>query len=255
MASDADRALGQVRSAGFAAVELAPLPPGLTPERLAQCLGRHDLSVVSIHGDLPTAANIDQWVRITRECRCSKIIWHGWPREPRFDSIPGVRDLISACNEAGAIARDHGLRLGMHNHWWEFEPLEGEQPIRLIHELLAPEIFWQLDVYWAQTGGADPAAVIVEMMPRIGSLHFKDGPATLGAPMTAVGQGKVDIPRILQALTRPVDWIIELDECDTEPLIAAQTSRTYLESFKQSATAPRTPPGDPSPLSGDHSPA
>ena len=100
LASDADQALRSVKSAGFAAVEIAPLPPGLTPERLAGCLSRHDLTVVSIHGDLPTAANIDLWKQITRECQCSKIIWHGWPRDPRFDSLVGIRDVIAGCNDA-----------------------------------------------------------------------------------------------------------------------------------------------------------
>ena len=40
MATDADRALERVRAAGFSAVEIAPLPPGLTPERLAESLVR-----------------------------------------------------------------------------------------------------------------------------------------------------------------------------------------------------------------------
>ena len=171
LASDADGALGRVRAAGFSAVELAPLPPGLSPARLAGLLARHGLAVVSVHGDLPTPANIGPWAELAGACRCSKVIWHGWPRDPRFDSLAGVRGLISACNEAGAVARDHGLRLGMHNHWWEFEPVEGERPIRLLHESLDPDIFWQLDVYWARTAGADPAAVVAEMAPRIGSLH------------------------------------------------------------------------------------
>ena len=61
MASDADEALRRVKAAGFSAVEVAPLPPGLTPGRLAECLARHGLAVVSIHGDLPTPANIGLW--------------------------------------------------------------------------------------------------------------------------------------------------------------------------------------------------
>jgi sugar phosphate isomerase/epimerase len=230
MASNADEALRRVKAAGFAAVELAPLPQGLTPERLAESLTRHDLSVVSIHADLPTPANLEQLTRLARLCRCPRVIWHGWPRDPRFDSLAGVRDLISACNEAGAIVRDHGLRFGMHNHWWEFEPVEGERPIRLLQESLHPDIFWQLDVYWAQTGGADPAGVLSELVARIGSLHWKDGPAVHGEPMTALGRGMVDVPRILRALAHPVDWVIELDECATDPLDAAQESRVYLES-------------------------
>jgi sugar phosphate isomerase/epimerase len=221
-----------VRAAGFSAVEVAPLPPGLTPEGLAECLTRLGLAVVSIHGDLPTPSNIDQWAGITNACRCSKMIWHGWPRDPRFDTLAGLRDLIAACNAAGAIARDGGLEFGMHNHWWEFEPVEGERPIRLLHESLDPDIFWQLDVYWARTGGADPAAVLAELGPRIRSMHLKDGPAVHGEPMTALGRGVVDIPRILRALPRPVDRVIELDECSTDPLEAARESLVYLESLR-----------------------
>jgi sugar phosphate isomerase/epimerase len=234
MASDADEALRRVKEAGFLAVELAPLPPGLTAERLAESLDRHDLGVVSVHGDLPTPANIDLWTRIARECRCTKIIWHGWPRDSRFDSLPGVRHLASECNQASAIARDHGLDFGMHNHWWEFEPVEGERPIRLFHESLHPEIFWQLDVYWAKTGGVDPADALTELMPRIGSLHLKDGPAVHGEPMTVLGRGIVDIPRILRSLDHPVDWVIELDECAGDPLEAARESLAYLESWRNS---------------------
>jgi len=232
MVSDPDRALRRVKEAGFSAVELAPLPPGLTPERLAEYLLRHDLAVVSIHGDLPTPSNIGARARIARECRCTKIVWHGWPRDPRFDSLSGVRDLIAACNEAGSVARDHGLQFGMHNHWWEFEPVEGERPIRLLHGSLRSDIAWQLDVYWAQVGGADPAAVLAELMPRIGSLHLKDGPLVHGEPMTALGRGAIDIPGILRALTTPVDWVIELDEYAGDALDAARESLAYLESLR-----------------------
>jgi sugar phosphate isomerase/epimerase len=232
LAADADGALGRVKAAGFLAVELAPLPPALTSERLAESLARHGLSVVSIHGELPTVANLGAWERIARACQCSKIIAHGWPRDPRFDSLAGVCDLISACNAAGALARDRGLELGLHNHWWEFEPVEGERPIRLFHERLDPDIFWQLDVYWARTAGADPVVLLAELSSRIRSLHLKDGPAVHGEPMTALGRGVVDIPWILRTLTSPTDWIIELDECATDPLDAARESLAYLESFR-----------------------
>jgi hypothetical protein len=49
--------------------------------------------------------------------------------------------------------------------------------------------------------------------------------------MTALGQGKVDVPRILRAITRPVDWVVELDECATDPLEAARQGRAYLETL------------------------
>lgn len=230
-AADPDRALDRVKDAGFAAVELAPLPPGLMAARLAESLARRGLAVVSIHGDLPTPESVDRWADLARECRCRKVVWHGWPRDPRFDSLAGVRDLIAGCNAAAPLACDHGLTFGLHNHWWEFEPLAGERPIRLLHEGLHPDVFWQLDVYWAQTAGADPATVMTELGQRVRSIHWKDGPCVHGEPMTALGQGKVDVPRVLRSLTHPVDWVIELDECATDPLEAARQSRVYLEAL------------------------
>jgi sugar phosphate isomerase/epimerase len=231
-AADADRTLAEVKAAGFSAVELAPLLEGLTPARLAELLARHELAVTSIHGDLPTPETINGWADLALlVCGCSKVIWHGWPRDPRFDSLAGVRDLIAACNAAAALARDHGLEFGMHNHWWEFEPLEGDWPIRLLNEELHPDVFWQLDVYWAQTAGVDPAAVVAELGPRVRSIHWKDGPCVRGQPMTTLGQGRVDVPHILRALTHPADRVIELDECATDPLLAARQSRVYLESL------------------------
>jgi sugar phosphate isomerase/epimerase len=231
LAADADRALAAVRAAGFTAVELAPLPPGLTPAALADALARHGLGVTSVHGDLPTTDTVGGWVDLTRACRCSKVIWHGWPRHPQFDSPAGLRELIADCNTAAALCRDHGLTFGLHNHWWEFEPINGERPIRTLHEHLHPDVFWQLDVYWAQTAGADPAAVVAELGPRLQSIHWKDGPCVHGQPMLALGEGRVDVPRILRALTHPVDWVIELDECATDPLAAARRSRVFLESL------------------------
>lgn len=231
IAADLDGALARAAAAGFSAVELAPLPPGVSPERLADALARHDLTVVSAHGDLPTAETIGRRAGLARLFRCPKVVWHGWPRDPRFDSAAGLRDLTAACNASAALARDHGLALGLHNHWWEFERLQGDRPIRLLHERLHPDVFWQLDVYWAQTAGADPAAVVEELGPRLRSVHWKDGPCVRGEPMTALGEGAVDVPRVRRALTHPADWVLELDECATDPLEAARRGRVYLESL------------------------
>jgi len=86
-------------------------------------------------------------------------------------------------------------------------------------------------VYWAQTAGVDPAAVLAELGQRVRSVHWKDGPCVRGEPMTALGRGKVDVRRIQRALTHPADRVVELDECATDPLEAARESRGYLESL------------------------
>jgi hypothetical protein len=48
--------------------------------------------------------------------------------------------------------------------------------------------------------------------------------------MTALGRGKVDVRGILKSIGGSMDWIVELDECATDPLEAARQGRLYLES-------------------------
>jgi sugar phosphate isomerase/epimerase len=78
--------------------------------------------------------------------------------------------------------------------------------------------------------------VLSELDRRIGSIHWKDGPAVHGEPMTALGEGTLDLQRVFKALVRPVDWVVELDECATDPLEAAHRSLVYL-SRRAEATA------------------
>ena len=65
---------------------------------------------------------------------------------------------------------------------------------------------------------------------RIPCLHIKDGPLVQGAPHTAAGAGKMDIPRIVAAANdRVLKWlIVELDSCAGDMMQAVRESFLYL---------------------------
>jgi sugar phosphate isomerase/epimerase len=197
MAENPEAALRGVRAAGYSSVETAPLVPPLTAPLLSELLGRHGLQVVAAHSELPIEENRERILQEALELGATRIVWHGWPRGPAFDSLDGVRRLADCCNRAADAARKAGLEFGLHNHWWEFERLQGSYPYLLLHELLAPGVFLEIDVYWLRTAGLDPAQVISDLGPRVAMLHLKDGPAVHGQPMTALGEGTLDIAGIL----------------------------------------------------------
>jgi sugar phosphate isomerase/epimerase len=100
--------------------------------------------------------------------------------------------------------------------------------------MLAPEIFLEIDAYWVQTAGLNPASVIAELETsgrRVQFLHLKDGPATQGQPMTALGDGVMDFSAILNQLKRPTQLVVELDECATDLFEALHRSLQYLETL------------------------
>jgi sugar phosphate isomerase/epimerase len=190
------------------------------------------LEVVAMHCELPAESTIRQVVEAAGLFNCRRAIWHGWPKPEEFGSVKGVRALVGRYNEAQRLAGDHGLEFGLHNHWWEFERVEGVYPYQIFHELLRPEIFFEVDTYWVHTAGCDPASMVRELGSRVKMLHLKDGPAVHGVPMTALGEGKLDFGSILSAVRGPIDVVVELDECATDVFGAIDRSLRYVEGLK-----------------------
>jgi len=138
-------------------------------------------------------------------------------------SIKVAADRVNAAVERLGAA---GLRLELHNHWWEWEnPRKGELLFKLCPKLLA-----QFDIYWMATAGADPVKLVRRFAERVRSVHVKDGPCVKGEPHTAVGKGKVNIPAVLEAAERTrCEWyIVELDSCATDMKTAVRESARYL---------------------------
>ena len=98
----------------------------------------------------------------------------------------------------------------------------------VLFEQLHPEIFAEVDVYWAQVGGSDPVEVVRSLGSRARLLHMKDGPAdSPKSANTAVGDGVVDLTGI--ASVADAEWyIVELDRCETDMFEAVEQSYRYL---------------------------
>jgi sugar phosphate isomerase/epimerase len=122
------------------------------------------------------------------------------------------------------------MRLGYHNHNWEFSTrIDGRPAYSVLFDQLSPQIFAEVDVYWAQVGGCDPVSIITELGTRARLLHMKDGPAdSPKSAMTAAGAGAVDLPGVAAAAPY-ADWhIVELDRCETDMFEAVEASFRYL---------------------------
>jgi sugar phosphate isomerase/epimerase len=238
LAEDFAGTLGRVRDIGYRAVETYPFPAHVSSTMAGDLLKSLGLEVVGMHCDLPLGPALAQIRDAANALGCRKIIWHGWPRSVEHDSIEGVRRLVARYNEAHAAACDHGLEFGLHNHWWEFEPIDGAYPYRLFDELLHPDMFLELDTYWVRTAGLDPASVIAELGSRVRMLHLKDGPAVHGLPMTALGEGVMDFAGILRAANDAADLVVELDECAGDIFEAVEVSFRYLA---RALPAPKIP--------------
>jgi sugar phosphate isomerase/epimerase len=221
--------LKELASIGYRGVELAGLH-GHKPAEVRKALDDLGLAVCSAHGAAPTRGNLDQLADEARTLGYDTLICGraGEDFASRENILKAAGELEQACR----LLRSQNLRLAYHNHWWEFDLVEGRPGLQLLLEK-APGLSSQLDVYWASNfGRIDVPAFIAAHRARIPSLHVKDGPLVQEAPHTAVGSGKMDIAKCVQAADPAVlEWVIvELDSCATDMMTAVRESYRYLVS-------------------------
>ncbi|MFI1046704.1 sugar phosphate isomerase/epimerase family protein [Streptomyces griseoruber] len=144
--------------------------------------------------------------------------------ERSLETHDGVRAFAGRLNAAARQLAGAGIRLGYHNHHFEWARLPGgAHAFDLLWDLLDPEILAEVDVYWAAVAGQDPVDVLERLGQRAVTAHLKDGPAALDAPQTPIGTGDIDIPAALRAGSHLRWHITEIDrtEADRFELLAA----------------------------------
>ncbi|WP_282794342.1 sugar phosphate isomerase/epimerase [Streptomyces sp. CC224B] len=227
----ADRAgtLERLAAMGYGAVEAFDVdddPAGL--RRIADGLG---LAVSGAHVGQALGADPDAALdAVARLGTTLAVIPAGFPRED-FETRDGLARTAERLNSLAGTAARHGLRLGYHNHWWELEPrVDGRHALDVLAESLAPDVFLEVDTYWAAVGGADVPALLGRLGDRVQALHLKDGPGTKDDPNVAVGGGTMPVPELLAAA--PDAWrVVEFDACAGDLFGELAASRAYLDAL------------------------
>ncbi len=215
-----------VAEIGYAGVEPAGFP-GSSPEQAGKLFKSLGLKVPSAHLPLPLGDD-RQFALDTAHALGTKRLISGFGPD-QFNSMDNIKSSCDRFNEAASVATAHGMTYGIHNHWWEFSRIEDRWVYEVMLEHLSADVFFEVDIYWVQTGGPDPVEVVRQLGERAPILHIKDGPCDRELDMTAVGEGIVDIPGVIAAGKAYTKWhIVELDRCATDMVEAVRKSYQYL---------------------------
>ncbi len=131
---------------------------------------------------------------------------------------------IEMFNTVGRMSNDAGLRFGFHNHAVEFESLEGEVIFDRMLENTNPDyVFFQLDLYWIDKGGADALDYFQRYPGRFEVWHVKDH-AELGA------SGEMDFERVFSAADKSgMQYIVvEVENYNYHPMESVRKSLEFL---------------------------
>lgn len=227
LAQDYEGTIRKVAEMGYTGVETANMFGG-SAAAAAKLFAELGLTVTSAHSPLPLGDQKQEVIDTIGALGCQRLI-QAWQPPELFQSLDGIRKVCDSLNEASAVAKANGFQVGYHNHWFEFELLENRTAFDIMLDHLDTNVFLEVDVYWVRTAGQNPAEVVRRLGSRAPLLHIKDGPCQIDAPMTALGEGIVDIPGVVAAGAGETEWlIVELDQCATDMLEAVSKSYQYL---------------------------
>lgn len=159
-----------------------------------------------------------------------------------FKDIDAIKRTAENTNAMIELLSRNGYTLMQHNHYWEFERINGKLKYEIYREL-CPEVKYQIDCYWSTCNGTeDPCKMLQLFSPDTVAIHMKDGAYRhcTGCDMKdglldckiellPLGSGELPIAEIVPLIPERVKHIIvELDYCDMEMFEALSRSYSYM---------------------------
>lgn len=226
-ATDFDGIIKKVAGMGYQGVEAAGFGNS-TPEKAGKLFRELGLTVVGSHSGFPVGDQKNAVLDATEALDCKNVVVAAIGPDSVKD-MAALKKLVDQINESVANARARGLRFAIHNHWWEYQPLEGKLAVDHMLEMMDKDVLLELDTYWIKTAGQDPAERVRMMGSRSPFLHIKDGPAKQNVPQTAIGEGVMDFTAIRKAGGANTEWwIMEADEVAGDALEAVRKSQQAM---------------------------
>lgn len=167
------------------------------------------------------------------EIQCKYAAIGGLPGNYR--NAEGYAKFAKEATEVGKRLAEGGLHFGYHNHSFELEKYNGRTGLATIYEDSDPRyVKAEIDTYWVQHGGGDPAAWIEKLKGRIPLIHLKDMTVRNGNPIMAeIGEGNLNWKAIIAACkSAGVEWyIVEQDTCERDPFESLAISLKNLHAM------------------------
>ena len=234
-AHDFAASMHKVRAIGYTAVQVSGIGP-IPPQEVKSILDGEGLVVCITHigyerltTDLP--AVIDEH----RLWNCKHVAIGSMPGPYREMGEQGFRRFAQEANGIGKQLRAAGLTFSYHNHSFEFARFGQRTGLDVIYVESDPNnLQAEIDTYWVQHGGGDPAQWIRKFKGRMPAVHLKDMVMIDGQQaMAEVGEGNLNWPAILDACREAgVEWYaVEQDICQRDPFESLAISYNNLHAM------------------------
>lgn len=233
---DLERTLADIAAIGYKDVELLGSMNnfGMAPARLRQVLDRNGLRASSTH------VGGDALDDLERQLDEAQTLGH---RYLTVASLPiqGQRTpddysrWADKLNAAGERALARGIHVGFHNHANDHAVVDGVVLYDVLVARTDPSLVrLQLDTGNTAMAGRDPLDYMQRYGPRYWLFHIKDVPRLGATHDTELGQGVVDLKRLLASIDRIDEKLlyVEQETYPGAPLESVRRDYGYIMSLE-----------------------
>lgn len=227
------KTLKRIKEVGYDAIQLSALGP-IDPQGIRDLADEAGLTIAATHTDYYRLVNEPEKVIREHEIYgCQYLAIGSIPQEYRHEQ--GYYRFADEASKVAATLKAGGLTFGYHNHSFELERFGGRTALEILYSESDPVLFTsEIDTYWIQHGGGDPALWIRNLKGRAPLVHLKDMMVKDGQPTYAeVGEGNLNWPAILDACQEAgaIWYIVEQDICPGDPFESLAISRRNLAAM------------------------
>ena len=160
-----------------------------------------------------------------------------------FKTLDDIKATAEKTAKMAEVAARNGFTLFQHNHYWEFERIDGRLKYDIYREL-CPSVKYEIDCFWSTNKGQEDAvAMLREFAKDTILLHMKDGVCRQVAKndgmkdglldmkidLMPLGTGDLPIPALVAEAPAAVKAVVvELDYCSEEMFGALEKSYRYM---------------------------
>ncbi len=156
----------------------------------------------------------------------------GYLQKDERKTMDDYKKVCELINKNAEICSKYGIRIGYHNHDFEFDPIDGQIPYHVMLKELDPKLVgMELDLYWTTYANHDPLKLFAEHPGRFEQWHVKDMRKDNRKLNADVGTGTIDFKAIF-AKAKEAGFKHFYIEHDTFPASSLESIKVDAQNIK-----------------------
>jgi sugar phosphate isomerase/epimerase len=179
---------------------------------------------------------VNDWERAVADAKQAGQVYMNiaYLQEAERKTLDDYKKVCGMINKAAEVCKKYGIRLGYHNHAFEFEKMEGQVPYDvMLGELDAKNVSMEMDLFWTVNAGQDPLHYFAKYPGRFEQWHVKDMDKTNVNQQVNVGTGRIDFKAIFAkaSLSGLKQFYVEQEAYPIGPVESIKACADYVKTL------------------------